>query len=122
MSNHPTSRDREVQRFSRRNIFRAELIYGVGFNSPGGTAAIDMLCKDVPKFPGMSILDVGCGSGGATFHFAREYEAEVVGVDYTLEMIALCQERHQEQPHLPIAFQQGDIQILPLTENSFDLA
>lgn len=121
MNTHQTSHDREAQRFSKRNIFRSELIYGKGFNSSGGTAAIEMLCKDVPKFSGMSILDVGCGSGGAAFHFARNYEAKVVGVDCVAEMLALCRERHQEQSHLPIEFKQGDIQTLPLEANSFDL-
>ncbi|NEP41517.1 MAG: methyltransferase domain-containing protein, partial [Okeania sp. SIO2H7] len=109
---HETSRDRERERFSRRNIFRSERIYGVGFNSPGGTAAIDLLCQDVPKFLGMSILDVGCGSGGATFDFARKYEAIAIGVDCIPEMLALCKERHQEQSHLKVEFRQEDIQNL----------
>lgn len=117
-----TSRDRERERFSRRNIFRSERIYGVGFNSPGGTAAIDLLCQDVPKFPSMSILDVGCGSGGAAFDFAQKYDAILVGVDYMAETIAICQERHQECPHLKIEFRQGDIQTLPFEANRFDLA
>ena len=121
-SSQTSSQNEEANRYSRRSILRSESIYGVGFNSSGGTEAIEVLCQDVPKFPGMSVLDIGSGLGGTAFYLAQKYGANVVGVDYAEEMIALSKERHQHKSHLSINFKQGDIQTVPLEVNSFDIA
>ena len=117
-----TSREQEANRYSRRSILRSESIYGSGFNSSGGTEAIEFLSQDVPKFQGMSAIDIGSGLGGTSFYLAEKYGATVVGIDYAAEMVALSQERHKSKSHLAIAFEQGDIQTIPLEVNRFDLA
>lgn len=120
-STHTTSPEKEASRYSRRNILISERMYGAGFNSSGGTESIEFFCQDVPLLPRMSVLDIGCGSGGTAFYFAEKYNATVVGMDYAADMIALSQERLREKSHLPIAFEQGDIQTAALGGDRFDL-
>ena len=46
--------------------------------------------------PGVRVLDVGSGIGGAAFHLARAYGAKVTGIDLAEEMVAIAQERARE--------------------------
>ena len=43
--------------------------------------------------PGVRVLDVGSGIGGAAFHLARTYGAKVTGIDLAEEMVAIALER-----------------------------
>ncbi len=40
----------------------------------------DLICKKVRLEKGMTLLDIGCGWGGALFHAAVHYGADVIGV------------------------------------------
>ncbi len=58
-----------------------EEIFGKGFLSPGGPAEVVRAFRDI-SVSGATVLDWGCGLGGATMALVRELEAEkVVGVD-----------------------------------------
>lgn len=48
--------------------------------------------------PGMRILDIGCGWGGAAEYFARDHGCEVVGVTISAEQAALARERVTDLP------------------------
>jgi phosphoethanolamine N-methyltransferase len=43
--------------------------------------------------PGVRVLDVGSGIGGAAFHLASAYGAKVTGIDLAEEMVAIAVER-----------------------------
>ena len=43
--------------------------------------------------PGVRVLDVGSGIGGAAFHLARAYGAKVTGIDLAEEMVAIAKDR-----------------------------
>lgn len=43
----------EAQRYTRRNILRSEFMYGPGFQSPGGEAAVEAFCKRLELRPGL---------------------------------------------------------------------
>lgn len=65
--------------------------------------------------PGVTLLDVGCGSGVAVA-LAAERGARVSGFDATPELLAFAQER------VPAAdFQQGDMEQLPYPDDTFDV-
>ena len=58
-----------------------EVVWGEGFLSPGGTEEIDEIVKNT-NLEGKSILDIGCGCGGAAFHLIKKYKAKSVeGID-----------------------------------------
>jgi ubiquinone/menaquinone biosynthesis C-methylase UbiE len=68
------------------------------------------------------ILDIGCGTGAATFFLAREYpRARVRGVDFSSEMIDRANSRIGLDPEARVAFRVGDASKLPYPDENFDL-
>lgn len=58
----------------------------------GGRIATDMVCHQLELVPGMRVLDVGCGLGGAARFMAATYGTVVEGVDLTPEYVAVGNE------------------------------
>ena len=46
--------------------------------------------------PKETVLDVGCGIGGSAFLMAQEYDASVIGMDLSSNMINIALERAAE--------------------------
>jgi phosphoethanolamine N-methyltransferase len=84
--------------YSRRGILRYEKIFGDGYVSTGGHETTLYLCSLLGERlrPGVRVLDVGSGIGGAGFHLAKEFGAIVTGIDLSPEMVAIAQERSRE--------------------------
>ena len=84
--------------YSRNSILRYEKIFGHGYVSTGGHETTEYLCSKLGSAlqPGVKVLDVGSGIGGAMFHLAKTYGAIVKGVDLAGEMINIAAERAQE--------------------------
>ena len=58
-----------------------KIVWGEGFLSPGGTDEIDEIINNT-NLRGKSILDIGCGCGGAAFHLIKKHGAKSVeGID-----------------------------------------
>ncbi len=57
-----------------------ELIWGVGYMSPGGPGHVAKLLSGLEP-AGKSILDVGSGIGGPAIEMAETHAAEVTGID-----------------------------------------
>ncbi len=81
--------------YSRTGILRYEKIFGDHYISTGGHATTEDLCSRLGSAlrPGVRVLDVGSGIGGAAFHLAKAYGARVTGIDLAEEMVAIAQER-----------------------------
>ena len=87
---------------------------------PHHVHALEQALADVPA--PKRALDVGSGTGVATFAVARRFpEAEVVGIDLSPQMVE--QARAKTPPELAerVRFQVGDASALPLEDGSFDL-
>src|SRR4028118_983520 len=52
------------------------------FHTGGRQATGDLAARTGPR-PGMHLLDVGCGVGGAARHLARAHGCRVTGIDLT---------------------------------------
>lgn len=66
------------------------------------------------KAPGR-VLDVACGTGDFAWAAARRFpDAEVVGIDFSKEMIARARVKY------PLEFLVGDVQALPFESAAFD--
>ena len=85
------------------------------------TYAINMVRHVVRnvEFTDKTVLDIGCGRGGACSHFARYYgPRKVCGLDYCAGNIAFCKSGHM----LPnVAFATGDAHNLPFADRTFDI-
>ncbi|HHW44329.1 methyltransferase domain-containing protein [Desulfofundulus thermobenzoicus] len=68
--------------------------------------------------PGMSVLDIGCGTGNYSLELARR-GLKVTGLDISPGMLAKAAARAQVEG-LPVEFVLGDAGQLPFRDNSFD--
>jgi demethylmenaquinone methyltransferase/2-methoxy-6-polyprenyl-1,4-benzoquinol methylase len=77
--------------------------------------------------PGMRVLDICCGTGDIALAMAKR-GAEVVGLDFTLEMLAVAQTKIARTSYNPTSasitqtpfYLRGDAQKLPFPDCSFD--
>ncbi len=68
------------------------------------------------------VLDIGCGTGVATFFLAREYpRARIRGVNLSPKMIDQANSRIGLDPEARVAFRVGDARKLPFPDGNFDL-
>ncbi len=65
------------------------------------------------------ILEVGCGAGKFVYE-ADRMGYEVLGVDYSHEMIAKANNTPGHADKINVSFLQADIESLPLADSSFD--
>jgi SAM-dependent methyltransferase len=80
-----------------------------------------MVAEDGGFGPGMSVLDVGCGSGGPAMTIAARWEVHVTGVDLVPRHVERARERAMA---LGLAertrFMEADAMRLPFPDASFD--
>jgi len=72
---------------------------------------------------GMKVLDVGCGNGFSTVEFARKFESEFIGVDYSEEMIKYALENKKNNKGRlqgKVSFKVGNVLGLTFDDESFD--
>jgi ubiquinone/menaquinone biosynthesis C-methylase UbiE len=65
-----------------------------------------------------TFLEVGCGSGAVSIHFAKTYPLTVTGVDVDPAQIKLAQYRAAD---MDIQFLEADATKLPFEDESFDI-
>ena len=73
--------------------------------------------------PGARALDLCCGTGDLSFALAQR-GADVTGLDFSAEMLAVAAQRQRSNSKIKIKnlnFIQGDALQLPFPENSFDI-
>lgn len=61
-------------------------------------AKLDLVCRKLQLQPGMRVLDIGCGWGGAAQFAAERYGVNVVGVTVSRNQAALARERCKQLP------------------------
>jgi phosphoethanolamine N-methyltransferase len=98
-----------------------ELIWGVGFLTPGGEGNIENLVGGL-ELKDRRVLDIGCGIGGPAFVLASKYGAHVTGIDIEPQLIEQAQIR-AERLDLSSNCQFVKVEPGPLSfpENSFDV-
>ena len=51
---------------------------------------LELVCRKLKLKPGMRVLDIGCGWGGAARYMAQHYDVEVIGVSVSQEQVNLA--------------------------------
>lgn len=76
------------------------MIYSCGYWRGGANdlaeaqvAKLDLIARKLELKPGMKVLDIGCGWGGAALHMARRHGVKVVGVTISKEQAKLAADR-----------------------------
>lgn len=116
-----TSSSSKTGQYSRHSILRYEKIFGPNFVSTGGLKATQTLCERLRWKPGMRVLDIGSGLGGADFYMAHTYGAFVIGVDLSEIMIEVSTERAIQQKLNGVTFFLGDVCQIDFPNGFFDL-
>ena len=75
--------------------------------------------KAAPK-PGERVLDCACGTGDLTRAFAASGVEEVVGLDFTPEMLEIAR-RKPMKSGAPVRYLDGDAMALPFEDSEFDI-
>lgn len=87
----------------------------------GGRPATIAFAQEFGARPGMRLLDVGCGLGGAARYFAHEHGCRVTGVDLSEEYVnvanALAARVGLDER---VSCEQGSVLALPFEPESFD--
>ncbi len=79
-----------------RCMLDKRMIYSCGYWKDATTldeaqeAKLDLVCRKLGLRPGMRVLDIGCGWGGAAQFAAERYGVEVVGVTVSEEQVKLA--------------------------------
>jgi len=106
----------------RPTIEDAVEISGIETLHPGGFALTKRTAQVAGIGPGMKVLDVSSGRGTQAVYYAREFGAEVTGVDISTEMVqtatALAAEAGLGER---VQFELGDSQDLPFDDATFDV-
>ncbi len=80
--------------------------------------ALEFLSR-IPIEPGVRVLDVACGAGQTAIPMSRA-GAKVTGVDIATNLIEQARVRAQAE-NLDTRFEEGDAEMLPFEDGSFDL-
>jgi SAM-dependent methyltransferase len=76
-----TEEDKKADKWSQERIKVAELIWGDGFTFPGGADHVLQMVKPMTLTSAKSMLDIGCGLGGATRAIAKTFGTWVIGME-----------------------------------------
>lgn len=79
-----------------KNMLDGTLSYSCGYWSGASSleaaqeAKLELICRKLKLKPGMRVLDIGCGWGGAARYAAEKYGVEVVGITVSEEQKKLA--------------------------------
>lgn len=78
--------------YSPELLAMLELVWGEGFLSPGGPAAVDEIVSGLDLRDKL-VVDVGSGLGGVDMHLAGAHGARVIGMEIEAPLVELGRER-----------------------------
>jgi MPBQ/MSBQ methyltransferase len=106
----------DVARLTATDLFPLDQLHA------GGMPSTRHVLERLEVWPGMRLLDVGCGIGGPS-RLAATYDAQVTGIDLTPEFVDAAGELTQ---HVGLAERASFLttpgESLPLEDDSFDAA
>ena len=87
----------------------------------GGLAATERLHRLCHVEEAQEVLEAGCGIGVGPVHIAKQFDARVVAVDISEEMLSWARQRARREGVVDrITFRQADIRQLPFDDDRFD--
>jgi phosphoethanolamine N-methyltransferase len=111
----------QTQAYDDQLVTLLEALWGKGYLSPGGddeTARV----LDGLDLAGKRVLDIGCGTGGATLFIAERFGADILGVDVEAGVVAKAEKAAADRGLGGRArFETIAPGPLPFAGNSFDV-
>src|SRR5262245_28708428 len=114
--------DEHEQEYDAAFVELLESVWGEGFLSPGGPEEVGRILVGV-DLQGATVLDIGCGTGGATFLMANLLKAgDVVGIDVSAAVIEEAEARSRKHPaERRPRFRLVEPGPLPFPDDEFDV-
>lgn len=108
--------------YTGQMIGMLETVWGEGWLSPGGADEVGRVVAGI-DFAGKSVLDIGCGVGGADFYLVETHKAGfVTGIDVEETVLATARERAKAKGlEDRVKFIKVEPGPLPFEPNSFDI-
>ena len=94
---------------------------GLEILHPGGSKLTKRTAEIAGLKSGIKVLDVSSGRGTQSIYYAKNYGVDVVGLDFSEEMIKTATEKAVKENTNKVKFQLGDSQDLPFEDESFDV-
>ncbi len=111
----------EAEGIAQDQLTREQLSMMDEFHLQGAKVSVE-LAERAGLYPGMKVLDVGCGIGGPCRMLADEFGCEVTGIDFTAEYIRTAKALTRLVGlDKKITFLEGSALDLPFEPASFDL-
>jgi ubiquinone/menaquinone biosynthesis C-methylase UbiE len=89
------------------------------FHIGGRQATVDLASR-LEIEPGLHLLDIGCGLGGASRYFAHERGCRVTGIDLTEEYVRVAESRARRvRLNDRVSYRQGSALSLPFAADTF---
>jgi phosphoethanolamine N-methyltransferase len=82
----------ETREYDDAMVALLDAVWGEGYMSPGGPDEIRMIVEGV-ALSGMTVLDLGCGTGGITRFCGNLPSARIVGIDVDAGLVARATKR-----------------------------
>lgn len=121
---NPSSNDLRYfldKQYSTEGISKYQMMFGHGFVSPGGIQTTEEFARLLDVKEDESVLDVGCGVGGAAFYLADKYQCYVHGMDLSVNMIMTALEKAASLDHgSKVSFEVSNAATRDLLGNSYD--
>jgi arsenite methyltransferase len=98
----------------------ANLLLGNSFH-PGGVTFSERLASFLRLGPGRRLLDVASGKGASAIYLAQRYDCDVVGVDYSQELVVEATAAAEAAGLAGrVKFRHSDVETLPFPDGVFD--
>jgi arsenite methyltransferase len=98
----------------------AHLLLGDSFH-PGGVTFSERLASYLKLEPGRRLLDVASGKGTSAIYLAQRYGCQVVGVDYSQELVIEATAAAEASGLADrVQFRHSDVETLPFPDSVFD--
>lgn len=111
----------DYEPYSPQNVPLFEALYGPDLISLGSTPCIEQMFLDLP-IKNMRALDIGFGLGGVAFYLAKQYQAQICGIEIHPWMVEHAKNHTPEHLEALLNFyyyeENGRI---PFEENTFNV-
>lgn len=121
MTDQQPRHQRDVE-YDDDSVSFLETLWGEGYLSPGGPEEIRAVLDGL-ELRGLTVLDIGCGSGGITLSLAADYgAARVIGIDVEQPVLDKARRRARDRGlEDRVEFTRIDPGPLPFPDQSFDI-
>ncbi len=111
----------EARGRDRDRLLRPEDLVGIEDMHVGGRAATERFAASLPLQPGMELLDIGAGLGGAARFLALAYGCRVTGIDLTEALVDTARALSERVGMGDrVRFERASALDLPFAAESFD--